>query len=91
MANVSYRLGKKMSNDQIRERLSGNKAALETFEHFVQNLVDNKIDVNADQAACGPMLEFDPVTEKFIGEFAKEANEIATEQYAAGFELPSVS
>jgi hypothetical protein len=37
------------------------------------------------------MLEFDPVSEKFIGEFADEANKIATEEYAAGFELPVIS
>jgi hypothetical protein len=91
MANVSYRLGKKVSNDEIKERLSTNKAALETFDHFVQNLADNQIDVKTDLAACGPMLEFDPVTEKFIGEFAEEANKLATEEYVAGFELPTIS
>ena len=91
MANVSYRLGKKISNDEIKERLSGNKAAQETFDHFVQNLVDNKIDVKAEQASCGPMLEFDPVSEKFTGEFAEEANKIATENYVSEFELPKIS
>jgi hypothetical protein len=57
----------------------------------VQNLADNQIDVKTDLAACGPMLEFDPVTEKFIGEFAEEANKLATEEYVAGFELPTIS
>jgi hypothetical protein len=37
------------------------------------------------------MLEFDPVSEKFIGEFAEEANKLATEEYVAGFELPNIS
>jgi predicted dehydrogenase len=91
MANVSYRLGKKISNDEIKERLTVNKAAQETFDHFVQNLVDNKIDMKAELASCGPMLEFDPVSEKFIGEFAEEANKLATEEYVAGFELPTIS
>ena len=91
MANISYRLGKKVSNDEVKERLSNSKAALETFDHFVQNLVDNKIDPKADQAQAGPWIEYDPKSEKFTGEFAEEANKLAQGEYADGFELPKIS
>lgn len=91
MANISYRLGKKLSNEEIKERLSGSKAALETFDHFVANLEANQIDMKADMASVGPWLEFDPVSEKFVGEFAEEANRLAIDEYAPGFELPTVS
>ena len=91
MSNISYRLGKEMSNDQIKERLSNSKAAQETFEHFVQNLVDNKIDMNAEKAAVGPWLEYDPKSEMFTGEFAEEANKMAQGEYASEFELPKIS
>jgi hypothetical protein len=91
LANISYRLGKVASVDEVRERIKNDKAGLETFEHFVQNLVDNKIDLNVDKINAGPWLEFDPVSEKFIGEFAEEANKLATENYVAEFKLPEVS
>ena len=76
---------------EIKERLSGSKAALETFADFAANLEANKIDINSDLASVGPWLDFDPVTEKFTGEFAEEANKIVQEEYASGFELPVIS
>ncbi|MBB5036679.1 Gfo/Idh/MocA family protein [Prosthecobacter dejongeii] len=91
MANISYRLGKQISNDEVKERLSNSKAAQETFDHFVENLVANKIDMKAEMAQVGPWLDFDPVAEKFTGEFAEEANKMTNGDYAAGFELPVIS
>ena len=66
LANISYRLGKAVSVDEVKERLKTDKAGLETFEHFVQNLVDNQIDLNVDKVSAGPWLDFDPVTEKMF-------------------------
>lgn len=90
LANISYRLGKAVSVDEVKERFKNDAAGLETFEHFVQNLVDNKIDLNVDKVSAGPWLEFDPVTEKFTGEFAEEANKLATENYVDEFKLPEI-
>lgn len=91
MANISYRLGKLVPNEEIKERLSNSKAALETFDHFVQNLVDNKIDPKAEMAQAGPWIDYDPKSEKFIGEFAEEANKLSKGDYTAEFELPKIS
>ena len=91
LANISYRLGKGTSVDEVKERLKNNKDGLETLEHFVQNLLDNKIDLNVDKINAGPWLDFDPVAEKFTGEFAEEANKLATENYVEEFKLPEIS
>lgn len=91
MANISYRLGKTLSNDEIKERLSNDKAGLETFQDFVANLEANKIDVNDHKCNVGPWLDFDPKSGNFTGEFAEEANKFLTDKYAPGFELPTVS
>ena len=91
MANISYRLAKTMGKDQVQERLSGDKAGVQTFEDFVANLEANKIDTTVDQFSVGPWLEFDPKSEKFTGQFAAEANKLATDEYAAGFDLPTIS
>jgi predicted dehydrogenase len=90
LANISYRLGKGASVGEVRERLKNDAAGLETYDHFVQNLVDNKIDLNVDKINAGPWLEFDPVSEKFTGEFAAEANALATENYVDEFKLPEI-
>jgi predicted dehydrogenase len=90
LANISYRLGKAVSVDEVKERLKNDKAGLETFDHFVQNLVDNKIDLNLNKISAGPWLEFDPDAEKFVGEFADEANKLATENYVDEFKLPNI-
>jgi predicted dehydrogenase len=90
LANISYRLGKAVSVDEVKERLKNDKAGLETFDHFVQNLVDNQIDLNVDKISAGPWLEFDPVAEKFTGEFAEEANKLAMENYVDEFKLPQI-
>jgi hypothetical protein len=39
----------------------------------------------------GPTLQFDPVTERFVGEFAKEANQIQEGHYRQEFQLPVLS
>ena len=90
LSNISYRLGKQLSTAEIKERLANDKAGQETLADFVANLEANKIDLSAEKISAGPWLEFDPVSEKFTGEFAAEANKLAQDEYAAGFELPKI-
>ncbi len=91
LANISFRLGKQVSTAEVKERLSNDKTGLETFEHFVANIEANKVDLATDKITAGPWLDFDPVSEKFTGEFAAEANALMVEEYAPGFELPVIS
>jgi len=91
MSNISYRLGKQISNGELKERLANDKAGQETLADFIANLEANQIDLSAEKISAGPWLDFDPVSEKFTGEFAAEANKLATDEYAAGFELPKIS
>jgi hypothetical protein len=91
MANYSYRVGAKKSEAEIREMLKGNADAEATYENFVENLRANKIDLAKEDNVVGPWLNFDPVAERFTGEFADEANKLMEEEYAEGFELPVIS
>jgi len=91
LANISYRVGKKASPAEVKERLQGDKAASETFENFAQNLADNQVDIAVNQVVLGPWLSLNTDTLKFEGEFAEEANKLAAEEYRKGFELPTVS
>jgi predicted dehydrogenase len=91
MANISYRVGAKKSDAEVRELLKSNAEATATYENFLANLEANQIDLAKEPTIVGPWLEFDPVSEKFVGEFAEEANKHLGGEYAPGFELPEIS
>ena len=76
--------------DEVKERLANDKAGQETLADFVANLEANKIDLGTEKISAGPWLEFDAAAQKFTGEFAEEANKLAQDEYAAGFELPKI-
>ena len=90
-ANISYRLGRQLSTGEIAERLKGDRTAQETFAAFTEFMAGNQLDLAAQPVTVGPWLDFDPVTLRFTGEFATEANQLCQEDYAPGFELPEVS
>lgn len=91
LANTSWRLGKKLRPEEIAERLKGDDETLATLEDFKANLAANQIDMTKDMAITGPSLAFDPVSEKFTGEFAEEANKLQDEEYREEFRLPVIS
>lgn len=90
MANHSYRLGKVTPPDQIREHLKANPLFTETFERMLTHLKDNKLEAELSKITVGPMLTIDQKTEKYVGEFAAEANALDMEVYRKEFSLPSV-
>ena len=58
------------------------------FCRFSTHLYANKIDWNKEDVILGPMLNFDPGDEKFVGEFATEANQLITRKYREPFVVP---
>jgi hypothetical protein len=61
LANVSYRLGKKMSVDEVKERLSRHaRERLRRLPILWPTLEANKVDLTKDMPSVGPWLEFDP-------------------------------
>jgi predicted dehydrogenase len=91
MANISYRLGKTAGPGEIRERLQGDKRALELNDAFLEHLAANGIDTAKSPVRCGALLTFDPEKEIFTGEFADEANALATGTYREEFKLPVIT
>jgi hypothetical protein len=90
LANISYRLGKESSPDQINESISTNKDAAETFERLTEHLDANNIDIEKSKPALGPWLKVDAQNERFIGDctIAQKANEFLTRQYRKPFVVP---
>jgi hypothetical protein len=84
--NISYRLGKMASPDQIKEQIQGEKNAVETFNRMAEHLAANDVDLNNSKATIGPVLIMDPKVEKFIGN--SEADALLTREYRKPFVVP---
>jgi hypothetical protein len=85
-ANISYRLGTKVAPEVAREKIQGNKDALDSFDRLATHLEANGVDPKTDQLTLGEFLKFDPTTEKFVGN--KEADRQLTRDYRAPYIVP---
>ncbi|TKJ33721.1 MAG: dehydrogenase [Planctomycetes bacterium B3_Pla] len=88
MANISYRLGRETRPGRIRETIRGNKVFAKSFDRIAAHLDANGVDLKETPAALGPMLEFNPRAEKFVGEFSQDANRLVSRDYRKPFVVP---
>jgi len=88
MGNASYRIGKKSNPFEIYEMIKGKACLEESFDRFRNHLFANRIDWNNEDVILGPMLRFDSDKEKFVGEFATDANQLITRKYREPFVVP---
>ncbi len=89
MANISYRVGNKLTNDEIRERIQGITSLEESFERFDNHLYANRIDLKKMPVKLGPMLTFNSSSESFTGDFTEEANKMVKPEYRQPFVIPN--
>lgn len=90
MANTSHRLGKLTPPQAIGESTRSSGALSDAFERCRRYLLENGVDLGSTPATLGPWLTFDSEHERFIGDFAQQANEMAQRQYRAPFVLPGM-
>src|SRR5437763_10817966 len=64
---ISHRLGKMLSQEEIREQIKSNPLALERCEAMKEHLARNGVDLSASRVTLGPWLTFDPKKERFVG------------------------
>ncbi len=84
--NISFRLGKAASPEQIREALQADRGATETFGRMTEHLAANGVDLEKSKATLGLPLRMDPQVEKFIGN--PEADALLTREYRKPFVVP---
>lgn len=87
--NISYHLGEKKSAEEIKKTIESNSGAGETFDRMVKHLEANGLDMKATPLTLGPTLQFDPKTEKAIGNDA--AAKLLTREYRAPFVVPEIA
>jgi len=88
MGNISYRLGKKATPEQIKESIKNQPDTADAFDRMQAHLAVNEIDLTRDMAVLGPWLTMDPDAEKFTGPMSDKANEFLTRKYREPFVLP---
>ncbi len=91
LANLSYRLGKPAPPEAIRETIRANTELSDAFERCREHLRANGIDLGSTPAVLGPWLTFDVQRERFVGEFAEQANGLARRQYRKPFVVPELA
>ena len=90
MANVSYRLGKESKSEDMIEATGGNPQWSDAFERFERHLAANGIDLAKTPAMLGPRVTVEPSSEKFVGEFAAQANALSRRTYREPFVVPEI-
>jgi predicted dehydrogenase len=88
MANISYRLGRRESFEQIKEAIDGNELLTESFDRMLTHLKANDVDLTRKPLTVGPALRFDPDEERFEGQFSDLANMMVVRDYRAPFVVP---
>ena len=84
-ANISYRLGKPHSPEEIRDAVKDNKDLAEMLGRMEEHLAANKVDLTKSPATLGAVLNMDPKTERFDN---KQANQMLNREYRRPFMVP---
>jgi hypothetical protein len=85
MANISHRLGKRHSQGEIAERFRGNATMTDALGRMQEHLAANDVRVDGSTLTLGPRLKFRPGSERFSGDYAKEANALLMRAYREPF------
>ncbi len=90
LMNNSYRLGEKVPFNAKAGRFGDNTAAHDHFMKLHSILRDGVgVPENEAEYVVGPWLEFDPATERHLGEHAERANALLKDPNNTGFEVPA--
>ena len=91
LMNNSYRLGEKVPFNEKAVKFGDNQDAAEHFSRLHHIMQDKAgIPVDRENYIVGPMLEFDPATERHVGSMAENANRLLKDANHQDFVLPSV-
>jgi len=92
LGNISYYMGEKnhVTVDELSAALKDVQSLddnQETLTRTVKHLEQNGVDLQKYPLSLGPLLQFDPETEKFTNN--EDAQQYLSREYRKGFECPS--
>jgi predicted dehydrogenase len=85
--NISYRLGKKASSEEMRDRVEGISTFNDMFGRLLEHLAAHEIDTR--MVTLGPWLEIDGKKERFRNN--EQANRLAHGFYREPYTVPDLS
>ncbi|HOW68565.1 MAG TPA: Gfo/Idh/MocA family oxidoreductase [Candidatus Paceibacterota bacterium] len=85
LGNIAFRLGQRTKLVEIRESLKANPVTAESLDRFESHLRANEVDPVLDLPTLGPALTFDPLAERFTGDWSPEANLLLKRDYREPF------
>lgn len=88
LANIAWRVGREMPEDQIRSSIKNHEDALNTFDSMQAQLKFNKIDLEKMPMIAGPKLTYDNKAECFTGAHADKANQYLRSTGRTKFVVP---
>jgi predicted dehydrogenase len=88
MANISGRVGRKATPDEIRAAIGDNAEFMDSFDRLLAHLKANEVDLEAEPLTLGQTLTIDPQTERFVGEGSEWANMFIKRNYREPFVVP---
>jgi predicted dehydrogenase len=92
VGNISWRLGRAASHEEIRAalgKLRARETVLETLDGTLAHLADNKVDLEKTPLTLGSLLEIDGDREAFANN--ARANRLLTREYRKPFVVPAES
>jgi predicted dehydrogenase len=84
--NISYRLGKTQTPDEMREAVKGCPDLAEALGRMEEHLGANNVNLTQAPATLGVVLQMNPKKEEFKGN--REANRLLTREYREPFVVP---
>jgi len=90
LMNNSYRLGKEVP---FNAKAGGFKQNSDANEHFqkLHEIMDKGVGISDNEKyIVGPWLQYDPKTERHVGDHAEAANALLKDKNRPGFKVPSV-
>jgi len=91
MANISHRIGKRSAPEAILETIRANHELSDAFQRCREHLRANVVDLDRAQAVIGPWVTFDSAQERFVGEFAEQANALNRRACREPFVVPEIA
>ena len=85
-ANISYRLGKRLMPEEVRESVKGDPDLAESLGRMEQHLGANQVDLRQTPLTVGAALKMNPRTERFTN--SRPANHLLKREYRAPFVVP---
>jgi predicted dehydrogenase len=85
MGNISYRVGKEASYEEVNDVFKKDFEVLDALERTGEHLSANGLDLKQLPIVLGPWLKMDSEKERFKGAYADQANQYVSRDYREPF------